>query len=122
MAIARVALPVAAAALFDYWIPDGLAVTRGALVRVRLARRALTGVVVDVVADVRGSAREACNPSWSFGSDVPALPADLLALAEFVATYYQEPLGLVSRADAAAARGGCAPSSTLASETPRRRR
>ncbi|MET0203058.1 MAG: hypothetical protein ABW276_02000, partial [Casimicrobiaceae bacterium] len=49
MAIARVALPVDTAAAFDYWIPAGLAIERGALVRVRLAGRVLAGVVVDVV-------------------------------------------------------------------------
>ena len=50
MAVARVALPVAALAAFDYWIPDGLVVVRGALVMVRLAGRALAGVVIDIVA------------------------------------------------------------------------
>ena len=29
MPVARVALPVAAATTFDYWIPEGLAVARG---------------------------------------------------------------------------------------------
>ena len=94
MAIARVALPVAAAALFDYWIPDGLAVTRGALVEVRLARRALAGVVVDVVATSE-VAQERLQPIVELRQDVPPLPADVLALAEFVAKYYQEPMGLV---------------------------
>ena len=94
MAIARVALPVAASAAFDYWIPDGLAVGRGALVRVRLAGRALVGVVVDVVATSE-VAREKLQPIAEARHDLPALPADLLGLAEFVARYYQEPLGLV---------------------------
>ena len=94
MAIARVALPVATAAPFDYWIPDGLAVTRGALVEVRLARRVLAGVVVDVVATSE-VAQERLQPIVELRQDVPALPADVLVLAEFVAKYYQEPLGLV---------------------------
>jgi primosomal protein N' (replication factor Y) len=94
MAIARVALPVAAAALFDYWIPDGLAVARGALVEVRLARRALAGVVVDVVATSE-VAQERLQPIVELRQDVPPLPADVLGLAEFVAKYYQEPMGLV---------------------------
>ena len=51
MTIARVALPLAAAATFDYWIPDGLPVAAGTLVRVRLARRALVGVVLEVADD-----------------------------------------------------------------------
>ena len=94
MAIARVALPVATVAPFDYWIPDGLAVTRGALVEVRLARRVLAGVVVDVVATSE-VAQERLQPIVELRQDVPALPADVLVLAEFVAKYYQEPLGLV---------------------------
>ena len=91
MAVARVALPVAA---FDYWIPDGLAVGRGALVRVRLAGRALAGVVVEVV-PTSAVAREKLQPLAEVRDDLPALPEDLLGLAEFVARYYQEPLGLV---------------------------
>ena len=51
MTIARVALPLAAATTFDYWIPDGLPVAAGTLVRVRLARRALVGVVLEVADD-----------------------------------------------------------------------
>ena len=94
MVIARVALPVATAAPFDYWIPDGLAVTRGALVEVRLARRALAGVVVDVVATSE-VAQERLQPIVELRQDVPALAADVLVLAEFVAKYYQEPMGLV---------------------------
>lgn len=94
MAIARVALPVAASAAFDYWIPDGLAVNRGAVVHVRLARRALAGVVVDVV-PVSGISHDKLQPIGELRQDVPPLPADVLELAEFVAKYYQEPLGLV---------------------------
>ena len=93
MAIARVALPVATEAAFDYWIPEGLAVERGALVRVRLARRSLTGVVVEVVPTTEVP-REKLQPIVELRNDVPALSADLLELARFVATYYQEPLGL----------------------------
>jgi primosomal protein N' (replication factor Y) len=93
MAIARVALPVAAEGVFDYWVPEGLVVDRGALVRVRLARRLLTGVVVDVV-PTTDVPREKLQPIVELRNDVPALPPDLLDLARFVATYYQETLGL----------------------------
>jgi len=93
MAIARIALPVAAEATFDYWIPEGLVVERGALVRVRLARRSLTGVVVDVAPSTEVP-REKLQPIAELRSELPALPADVLELARFVATYYQEPLGL----------------------------
>jgi len=93
MAIARVALPVAVEAVFDYWVPEGLVVDRGALVRVRLARRLLTGVVVDVV-PATDVPREKLQPIVELLTDVPALAEDLLDLARFVATYYQETLGL----------------------------
>jgi primosomal protein N' (replication factor Y) len=51
MTIARVALPVAADHSFDYWAPSGVALVPGSLVRVRLARRSLVGVVTDVDAE-----------------------------------------------------------------------
>jgi len=94
MPIARLALPVAAATAFDYWIPDGLRIERGALVRVRLAKRAMVGVVIDVLAE-SDVPRERLQPVTETIADIPALSADLLDLAEFVSTYYQEPLGLV---------------------------
>ena len=94
MAIARVALPVAASTPFDYWVPAGLAVERGSVVRVRLAKRALVGVVVDI-ATTTDVAHERLQPIDEVVSDVPPLAEDLLQLAAFVAGYYQEPLGLV---------------------------
>ncbi|HYR00667.1 MAG TPA: primosomal protein N' [Casimicrobiaceae bacterium] len=93
MTIARVALPVAAPLPFDYWVPAGLAVERGSVVRVRLARRALVGVVVDTAATSDVSA-ERLQPLGEILADVSALSDDLLELARFVAGYYQEPLGL----------------------------
>jgi len=94
MAVARIALPVAVPAAFDYWIPEGLALERGALVRVRFARRALVGVVVGIAATSE-VARERLQPVDEVIRDLPPLPDDLLALADFVSSYYQEPLGLV---------------------------
>jgi primosomal protein N' (replication factor Y) len=93
MTIARIALPVAAPSPFDYWIPAGLAVERGSLVRVRLARRELVGVVVDISA-TSGVASERLQPVGEIVAALPALSEDLLELARFVAGYYQEPLGL----------------------------
>ena len=52
MAIARIALPVAAWHLFDYWIPDGLQVAQGDIVRVRLAGRLQCGVVTGIEIDL----------------------------------------------------------------------
>ncbi len=91
MTIARVALPVATHSVFDYWVPEGLPVTRGAIVLARLARRALAGVVVDVRADT-DIARERLQPIDEIVA-LPPLPADVLAACEFVADYYQSPLG-----------------------------
>jgi primosomal protein N' (replication factor Y) len=86
-------LPVAAFSLFDYWLPGGLAAGPGTVVRVRLGRRALLGVVVEV-GEVPVVAPEKVLPVDEVLA-APQLPPDLLALAQFVAGYYQEPLGLV---------------------------
>jgi primosomal protein N' (replication factor Y) len=94
MPVARIALPVAAPTPFDYWVPEGLAATRGALVRVRLAGRLLTGAVVEVL-ERSEIPRERLQPVEAVLRELPALPADLLDLGSFVASYYQEPLGLV---------------------------
>ena len=94
MTIARVALPLAAATTFDYWIPEGLPVVAGTLVRVRLARRALVGVVLEV-ADDSAVDPDKLQPLESLVEGVPTLPSDVLALAAFVSGYYVEPVGLV---------------------------
>ena len=94
MAIARVALPVAVDKVFDYWIPDGLAVSSGAVVRVDLASRPLAGVVVDV-GDVAEAESGALVPLREVVADLAPLPPDVLALGRFVADYYQAPLGQV---------------------------
>ncbi len=94
MSIARVALPVAVDSSFDYWVPAGLNVEPGALVRVRLGQRALVGVVVDMV-DATAVADGKLQPIVEVLRDLRALSSDLLDLARFVSAYYQEPLGLV---------------------------
>ncbi len=95
MTIARVALPLAAATTFDYWIPEGLPVVAGTLVRVRLARRALVGVVLEV-ADDSAVDPDKLQPLESLVEGVPTLPSDVLALAALpVSGLYVEPVGLV---------------------------
>ncbi len=94
MPVARVALPVAASTPFDYWVPEGFPAACGALVRVRLAGRPLTGVVVELL-EHTDIPRERLQPVEAAMPEMPALPADLLDLGSFVASYYQEPLGLV---------------------------
>nr|MBP6564212.1 primosomal protein N' [Burkholderiales bacterium] len=92
MTYARVAVPVATGQAFDYWAPDGLGIERGSLVRVRLANRRCVGVVVGTHAtsDVE---RERVQPVDDVLA-LPPLPEDVVALAEFVAAYYREPVGL----------------------------
>ena len=92
MPVARVALPVAAAATFDYWVPEGLAVARGSIVRVTLGTRRLTGVVADVALE-SAVAREKLQPIVDIVDEL-SLPPDVMDLATFVATYYHEPIGL----------------------------
>jgi len=94
MTIARVALPVAAHTLFDYWVPAGLEVGCGSVVRVQLARRALIGVVVETGATT-DVAHDKLQPVAEVAVGLPPLPPDLMALAAFVSRYYQEPLGQV---------------------------
>ena len=91
MAIAHVALPVGAWQLFDYWIPDGLAVESGDIVRARLARRRHLGVVVGV--DPSSDFSDRLQPIEAL-AEIPRLPEEIMALAAFVSDYYQTPPGL----------------------------
>ena len=119
MTVARIALPVAAEGTFDYWVPAGIAASVGAVVRVRLARRSLVGIVVDI-GNTSDVAPDRLHPIGEVLTEIPTLPADVLELARFVAGYYQEPIGLVLAqalppigAGASAERSGAALSSAL---------
>ena len=92
MTIARVALPVATAQLFDYWVPAGLEPRCGAIVRVPLGRRHLVGVVAELL-DESSVARDKLVPIDEIVA-LPPLPDDVRELVQFVASYYQAPLGL----------------------------
>ncbi len=92
MPIARVALPVAAGETFDYWVPEGLRAERGSVVEVSLAQRKLVGVVTEIVA-TSALTPERLHPIAAVAA-IASLPDDVLALGEFVSSYYQEPLGL----------------------------
>jgi primosomal protein N' (replication factor Y) len=91
MAIAHVAMPIAAWQLFDYWVPDGLDVARGDIVRVRFVGRHRLGVVagMESVSDFT----ERLQPIDAL-SGIARLPDELMAMAEFVSDYYQVPPGL----------------------------
>jgi primosomal protein N' len=80
MAIARVALPVAAWQMFDYWIPEGLQTAAGDVVRVRLGGRAQTGVVTAI--EPTSEFLDRVQPIESI-ADVGRLPAEIMELAAF---------------------------------------
>ena len=92
MTVAQVALPVALDHTFDYWAPEGLGLRRGSVVRVRLGRRPNVGVVV-ATTDESSVTRNELQPIVEVAPLTP-LPDDVLALCEFVARYYQQPLGM----------------------------
>lgn len=91
MAIAHIAMPIAAWQLFDYWIPDGLDVARGDVVRALLGPRKLAGVVTGVEPTTEFSDR--LQPIEAT-TTVRRLPDEIMALADFVGEYYQAPPGL----------------------------
>ena len=91
MAIAHVALPIGAWQLFDYWIPDGLAVESGDIVRARLAKRRHLGVVAAV--DPSSDFADRLQPIDAL-AEIPRLPDEIMALATFVSDYYQAPPGM----------------------------
>ena len=91
MAIARIALPVAAWHLFDYWIPDGLQVAQGDVVRVRLAGRLQCGVVTGI--ESTSDFLDRVQPIESLAG-VARLPAEIMELADFAGAYYQAPPGM----------------------------
>jgi primosomal protein N' (replication factor Y) (superfamily II helicase) len=92
VAIVRLALPVAAHQLFDYWLPDGLAVQPGSVLRARLGGRRLPAVAVEVV-EASQVPPERLVPVDEIVAGIPPLPDDVRALARFVSEYYQEPIG-----------------------------
>ena len=114
MPIARVALPVAAPTAFDYWIPQGLAVERGSIVRVALGTRRLAGVVVEMAEESEVDRTKLAPVIDVAGRE--RLPDDVLDLCAFIASYYQDATGLAhalalpplhAEGGSRAMRGGC---------------
>jgi primosomal protein N' (replication factor Y) (superfamily II helicase) len=91
MAIAHVAMPIAAWQHFDYWIPEGLFVARGDIVRARLGRRKCVGVVTGI--DTASDFADRLQPIDAL-CGITRLPEEMLAMADFVSAYYQVPPGL----------------------------
>jgi len=92
VAIAHVALPVASDQLFDYWLPAGLALQAGTLLRVKLGRRRMVGVAASI-SDESTVTPERLLPIEEVITEILPLPADLLELGRFIASYYQQPIG-----------------------------
>ena len=92
MQIARVALAVPVATLFDY---RATALTRadvGRRVLVPFGRRQEVGIICEVAAQSELPAAR-LKPVARIFDDMPALPADVLALCRFCSEYYHHPLG-----------------------------
>ncbi len=94
MPIARVALPVATATTFDYWVPEGLAVARGSIVRVTLGTRRLDRRRRGRCAATPAIAREKLQPIDRRRRWTSRCRSMCIDLATFVASYYHEPIGL----------------------------
>ncbi|MGI9039959.1 MAG: replication restart helicase PriA, partial [Gemmatimonadales bacterium] len=93
---AQVALPLPLASSYTYRIPETLGdrIAPGARVVVPVRRRELIGIVV--AADVPAPAAAARDILATPDAE-PAVPAGLLATAEWIAGYYGAPLGLTLR-------------------------
>src|SRR5262245_31418169 len=97
MAILRVALDVPLPRLFDYSTTEASPSDVGRRVAVPFGRRTLVGVVIEVAA-ASALAPEKLRPAGPILDDMPALPAEWLAVARFASEYYQRPLGEVIHA------------------------
>lgn len=91
--VVRVALPVPLPRSFDYLAPvDISAADIGRLVRVPFASGEKIGVIL-ALPDLAAVDPARLKPLGSILREVPALPADWLALVQFAARYYHHPLG-----------------------------
>lgn len=94
--IAKIAVPVPLYGLFDYRVPDALAasIKPGCRVRVPFGRKQQVGMVIelddhtDCPLNKLKSISECLDPQ-------PVIPAEILDLLQWAASYYQHPLGEV---------------------------
>jgi primosomal protein N' (replication factor Y) len=95
--LARVAVPLPLPEPLTYEVPASLrpVVRPGARVRVRVANRRLTGVVVELTDQAPEGIK--LRPLDEVLDREPVFPPDLLELARFTATYYRASLGEVLR-------------------------
>jgi len=94
MTIVRVALDAPLPRLFDYLAPEATAGDKGCRVAVPFGQGEKIGLIVAVLEE-SDQPPEKLKPVQAILRDMPALPADWLALCEFCARYYQYPLGQV---------------------------
>jgi primosomal protein N' (replication factor Y) len=90
--VARVALDVPLGKLFDYAVPEELEVRAGDRVAVPFGARQRLGIVVEL-ADSSSVPDMKLKPLAALRDDAPRLPRQWLQLMEFLAGYYQRPLG-----------------------------
>ena len=88
---ARIALARPLRRLFDYSIPDSLALAAGQRVQIPFGRQLATGIVVDPAATPPDGVT--LKPVRGVLENWPALPPETLALLTWAADYYQHPLG-----------------------------
>ena len=93
MNIVRVALDVPVPRLFDYLAPDSDESDIGRRVTVPFGTVSRTGVIVALAA---ASEHDKLKAVTAILRDMPALPAEWLAMCDFCARYYQSPLGEVT--------------------------
>ena len=88
----RAALGVPLARLFDYAVPDGVAIAVGDRVVVPFGTRQRIGVVMQT--DARSELPAARLKSvLAIREDAPRLSSEWLELMRFLASYYQRPIG-----------------------------
>jgi primosomal protein N' (replication factor Y) len=95
MNIARVALDLPLPRLFDYLAPDSDESDIGRRVTVPFGTASRTGIII-ALATASEQPIDKLKTVFAILRDMPALPAEWLALCEFCARYYQTPLGQVT--------------------------
>jgi len=95
MNIVRVALDLPLPRLFDYLAPDSDESDVGRRVSVPFGTGSRTGVIIALAA-TSDQPDDKLKAVGEILRDMPALPAEWLALCEFCARYYQTPLGEVT--------------------------
>ncbi|MFZ5482939.1 MAG: primosomal protein N' [Pseudomonadota bacterium] len=92
--LVQVALDAPLDRVFDYLCADAQEADIGRRIRVPFGPRRQVGVVVGLTREP-SVPTERLKHALGIDRDLPALPADILALARFAAEYYQHPLGPV---------------------------